>query len=59
MSVGAFRPGFEELPRVVPIFPLPGVLLLPGGRIRVWAEGTVGSEGPDLFTPASTGNLES
>ena len=33
MSVGAFRPDFEELPRVVPIFPLPGVLLLPGGRL--------------------------
>jgi hypothetical protein len=27
------RPGFEELPQVVPIFPLPGVLLLPGGRL--------------------------
>jgi Lon protease-like protein len=33
MSRGAFRPGFEDLPRVVPIFPLPGVLLLPGGRL--------------------------
>jgi hypothetical protein len=33
MSEGGFRPGFEELPRVVPIFPLPGVLLLPGGRL--------------------------
>jgi len=33
MSRGPFRPGFEELPRVVPIFPLPGVLLLPGGRL--------------------------
>ncbi len=33
MSGGAFRPGFAELPRVVPIFPLPGVLLLPGGRL--------------------------
>ena len=33
MSRDAFRPGFEELPRVVPIFPLPGVLLLPGGRL--------------------------
>jgi Lon protease-like protein len=33
MSLGTFRPGFEELPRVVPIFPLPGVLLLPGGRL--------------------------
>ena len=33
MSRGAFRPGFEELPRVVPSFPLPGVLLLPGGRL--------------------------
>ncbi len=33
MSRGAFRPGFAELPRVIPIFPLPGVLLLPGGRL--------------------------
>ncbi len=33
MSGGAFRPGFEELPRVVPLFPLPGVLLLPGGQL--------------------------
>ena len=33
MSEGAFRPGFEDLPRVVPLFPLPGVLLLPGGRL--------------------------
>jgi hypothetical protein len=33
VSRDAFRPGFEELPRVVPIFPLPGVLLLPGGRL--------------------------
>ncbi len=33
MSGGVFRPGFEDLPRVVPIFPLPGVLLLPGGRL--------------------------
>lgn len=33
MSGGAFRPGFEELPGVIPIFPLPGVLLLPGGQL--------------------------
>ena len=33
MSGAAFRPDFEALPRVVPIFPLPGVLLLPGGRL--------------------------
>lgn len=33
MSGSMFRPGFEELPRVIPIFPLPGVLLLPGGRL--------------------------
>ncbi len=33
MSLAAFRPDFETLPRVVPIFPLPGVLLLPGGRL--------------------------
>ena len=33
MSRGPFQPGFEALPRVVPIFPLAGVLLLPGGRL--------------------------
>jgi len=33
MSGGAFQPGFEDLPQVVPLFPLPGVLLLPGGRL--------------------------
>ena len=33
MTRGAFRPDFDDLPRVVPIFPLPGVLLLPGGRL--------------------------
>lgn len=26
-------PGFEELPRTLPVFPLAGVLLLPGGRL--------------------------
>ncbi len=31
MTRGAFQPAFDDLPRVVPIFPLPGVLLLPGG----------------------------
>ena len=33
MTGGAFQPDFDDLPRVVPIFPLPGVLLLPGGRL--------------------------
>ncbi len=33
MIGGAFQPAFEDLPRVVPIFPLPGVLLLPGGNL--------------------------
>lgn len=33
MSRGPFDPGFESLPRVVPIFPLTGILLLPGGRL--------------------------
>ena len=28
-----FDPAFEDLPDVVPIFPLAGVLLLPGGRL--------------------------
>ena len=33
MSRGPFDPGFEDLPRVIPVFPLTGVLLLPGGRL--------------------------
>ncbi|WP_420345823.1 LON peptidase substrate-binding domain-containing protein [Pelagibius sp.] len=33
MSRTAFDPCFEDLPRVLPIFPLGGVLLLPGGRL--------------------------
>jgi len=28
-----FNPRFEELPEVLPIFPLPGALLLPGGQL--------------------------
>jgi Lon protease-like protein len=28
-----FDPGFADLPRTLPIFPLPGVLLLPGGKL--------------------------
>lgn len=28
-----FEPTFAELPRIIPIFPLTGVLLLPGGRL--------------------------
>ena len=30
---GAFQPGFDDLPRVIPVFPLTGVLLLPGGKL--------------------------
>ncbi|MEA2782890.1 MAG: uncharacterized protein QOK29_4434 [Rhodospirillaceae bacterium] len=30
---GPFEPRFEDLPQTLPIFPLPGVLLLPGGRL--------------------------
>ncbi len=33
MSRWPFDPGFEALPEVLPVFPLPGVLLLPGGRL--------------------------
>ena len=33
MSRGPFDPSFEELPDRLPIFPLSGVLLLPGGRL--------------------------
>ncbi len=28
-----FDPGFADLPQTLPIFPLPGVLLLPGGKL--------------------------
>ncbi|MBB4287579.1 LON peptidase substrate-binding domain-containing protein [Roseospira goensis] len=31
--VRTFHPRFDELPAVVPVFPLSGVLLLPGGRL--------------------------
>ena len=33
MSRGAFDPGYEDLPQVIPVFPLTGVLLLPGGKL--------------------------
>lgn len=33
MTRGALDPGFENLPRVVPVFPLTGVLILPGGHL--------------------------
>jgi len=33
MSRTAFDPAYEDLPKVLPIFPLEGVLLLPGGRL--------------------------
>ena len=33
MSDGEAAGGIEDLPRVIPIFPLPGVLLLPRGRL--------------------------
>jgi len=33
MTRSALDPGFEDLPRVIPIFPLTGVLLLPGGHL--------------------------
>jgi len=31
--VRVFQPRFDELPRTVPVFPLTGVLLIPGGRL--------------------------
>lgn len=33
MTRSPFDPPFEELPAVLPIFPLPGCLLLPGGKL--------------------------
>ena len=32
-SRSPFDPGFGDLPQTIPIFPLPGVLLLPGGKL--------------------------
>ena len=33
MTRPPFDPAFEELPRIVPVFPLTGILLLPGGQL--------------------------
>ena len=33
MSRSPFEPSFAQLPATLPIFPLTGVLLLPGGRL--------------------------
>jgi Lon protease-like protein len=33
VSRGPFDPGFEDLPRVIPVFPLTGILLLPDGQL--------------------------
>lgn len=33
MILGAFHPRFDDLPPILPIFPLPGALLLPGGKL--------------------------
>ena len=33
MSRSPFDPAFTELPQIIPVFPLQGVLLLPGGKL--------------------------
>ena len=33
LMTGVFSPGFDDLPRELPVFPLTGVLLLPHGRL--------------------------
>jgi uncharacterized protein len=33
MTQGAYAPSFDTLPATLPIFPLPGTLLLPGGKL--------------------------
>ncbi len=33
MTPGSFGPSFDTLPATLPIFPLPGALLLPGGKL--------------------------
>ena len=33
MRRGPFEPNFDDLPLQIPLFPLPGALLLPGGKL--------------------------
>ncbi|MEO0394325.1 MAG: LON peptidase substrate-binding domain-containing protein, partial [Pseudomonadota bacterium] len=33
MNVSVFHPDFKDLPGTLPVFPLTGVLLLPGGTL--------------------------
>lgn len=33
MTRNPFAPGLEDMPACIPVFPLPGVLLLPGGKL--------------------------
>ncbi len=33
MTIGSFGPSFDTMPATLPIFPLPGALLLPGGKL--------------------------
>src|SRR5262249_9194626 len=33
MTIGSFGPSFDTLPATLPVFPLPGVLLLPGRKL--------------------------
>jgi Lon protease-like protein len=33
MTIGSFAPSFDTFPATLPIFPLPGALLLPGGKL--------------------------
>jgi Lon protease-like protein len=33
MTIGSFGPSFDTLPATLPVFPLPGALLLPGGKL--------------------------
>lgn len=35
MTLGSFGPSFDTLPATLPIFPLPGALLLPGGKLSL------------------------
>ena len=54
MSRTAFDPAFEDLPKVLPIFPLEGVLLLPGGRLPLIGVGGLAS-GADAYAKIRAG----
>lgn len=65
MTRSPFDPGFDDLPEVLPVFPLAGALLLPGGRLplnifeprylNMVADGLAGDRMIGLVQPSEDG----